>query len=39
MDKSKPEDRIDMSQLEQGIYFIRIRTDRGEVYTGKVVKK
>jgi hypothetical protein len=39
MDKSKPEGLIDMSQLEQGMYFIRIRTDRGGVYTGKVMKK
>jgi hypothetical protein len=39
MDKQKPEGRIDMGHLEQGIYFIRIRTDRGGVYTGKVMKK
>jgi hypothetical protein len=39
LDKSKPEGRIDMSQLEQGMYLIRIRTDRGEVFTGKVMKK
>lgn len=39
MDESKPEGRIDMGHLEQGIYFIRIRTDKGEVYTGKVMKR
>jgi hypothetical protein len=39
MDKPKPEGRIDMGHLEQGIYFIRIKTDLGEVYTGKVIKR
>lgn len=39
LDKSKPEGSIDMGYLEQGIYFIRIRTVGGEVYTGKVVKR
>jgi hypothetical protein len=39
MDKSKPEGPIDMGNLEQGIYFIRIKTDKGEIYTGKVIKK
>ena len=39
MDKSKPEGRIDMGHLEQGMYFVRIKTDRGDIYTGKVIKK
>jgi hypothetical protein len=39
MDKFKPEGYIDMGQLEQGIYFIRIKTIKGEIYTGKVIKK
>ena len=39
MDKLEPEDQIDLSQLEEGVYFIRIRTYNGEVYTGKVMKK
>jgi hypothetical protein len=39
LDTSKPEGRIDMGQLEQGMYLIRIRTDRDEVFTGKVMKK
>jgi hypothetical protein len=39
MEESKPEGHIDVGNLEQGIYFIRIKTDKGELYTGKVVKK
>jgi parallel beta-helix repeat protein len=39
MDESKFEGWIDMGHLEQGLYFIRIRTNNAEVYTVKVVKR
>jgi hypothetical protein len=39
MDKSKPEGQLDIGHLEQGVYFIRIYTESGEIYKGKVVKK
>jgi hypothetical protein len=29
---------LDICILDQGIYFIRIKTDAGDVFTGKVVK-
>jgi ligand-binding sensor domain-containing protein len=39
LDDVKAEGGINMNQLEQGIYFIRIKTNNGEVFTGKVIKK
>ncbi len=39
MDVAATEGKIDMGHLERAIYFIRIKTDRGEIYTGKVMKK
>jgi hypothetical protein len=31
--------RIDIGRLERGMYFMRIRNDKGKLYTGKVVKQ
>jgi hypothetical protein len=39
MEVSNPEGSLDMGHLGQGMYFILIRTNRGLVYTGKVMKK
>jgi len=33
------ENSVNVSGLTQGIYFIRIRTESGNVYTGKVIKR
>lgn len=30
---------IDLSRLNKGIYFIRIQTGKGDIYTGKVLKE
>jgi hypothetical protein len=33
------EGRIHLGHLLRGIYFIRIKTDQGSIYTGKIIKK
>jgi hypothetical protein len=39
MEANNPEDRINMSHLEKGMYCIRIKLNGDQVFTGKVVKK
>ncbi|MFC2113515.1 T9SS type A sorting domain-containing protein [Bacteroidota bacterium] len=33
------QERISMNQMEQGMYLIRVETDKGKIYSGKVLKK
>jgi hypothetical protein len=37
--KLNVEDHISTRHLHQGLYLIRIKTEEGEVYTGKIIKK
>jgi len=39
LDVELTESGINMGYLKQGIYLIRIKNNKGEIYTGKVVKE
>jgi hypothetical protein len=39
LEANTPENRILVKHLEKGVYLLRISTENGGVYTGKVLKQ